>query len=647
MGWSFNKVTTKKGTKYRVHVSFRKEGKPTSTNCGYIDNIEQLKKEYGEKFDDFINKEGEKIYQKWLETLKTKHTFTLNESDENDDGYLVFSGQYYLKTIRNNLGLTKLINSYKELDKLKIQYNLSDLIFYLVSKQVLDPSSKFSSYKNQESFSLNPSIKNKEPFYNCLTTLAKHADEINLNTYKKALKYIGKSSKLYFYDVTTVNLSKSCPVNDLVGLKKGKEGIYGPIIQIGYLCDEWGLLIGLIVFNGSKNEQSTLKEQITKIYGTTKVKDVVICTDAGLCSIKNKRYCEKNFKGYITTQSLKINKVPADVSEWALNYKYKVGDEELTKNEIVAKYHKLLDDGNFEEAERLMNKSFFGNRWFKTIISVDYKQKEKLINMSGIKRKSNKETLQNFDEKQLSTIKKGSPLKITFEQRLVISFNLKYYFSQLYDIEKDVEKAKKAIEDKLDVKGSSKKDFKRFLSTSNITSQGEVVEEIPTTFLEDVYQDEVKYCGLYCQATNLSDDEHTIYNSSRERWVIENLFRTAKTDLEMSKVYLQDVDHIIGHFEICFLAQTLLRTFVYKIYNSLNHKDKQIGKIETSDNQKITQDEIIEELRSLKGFIKNDDNGVKCLISCSRKNDINKLFAETFKYSVTLQARPLENFKKI
>ena len=105
------------------------------------------------------------------------------------------------------------------------------------------------------------------------------------------------------------------------------------------MCDEWGLLIGLLVFKGSESEQETLKEQITKLYGSTKLKDVVICTDAGLCSLKNKRFSEHTFKGYITTQSLKKNKVPnhPDIMNVTCDTMYKeMNDSRL--NYVISKY---------------------------------------------------------------------------------------------------------------------------------------------------------------------------------------------------------------------------------------------------------------------------------------------------------------------
>ena len=648
MARSFIETTTKKGTKYRVHVSYRKEGKTTSTNCGCIENIEKIKKEHPDDFDSFIRNEGQKIYDERKETLSTKHTFVFDDSKDNEDAYSVNIGQCYLKKIWNNLGINKLMHEIKPKDKMKFKYDLNELAFYLVSKQILDPKSKLKAFQDRERFLFHPDVKQIEPFYHCLSILSKHANEINLSTYKKAKKYIEKSSKLYFYDVTSVNLSKKCPVNDIVGLKKGKEGIYGPLIQIGYLCDEWGLLIGLLVFKGSESEQETLKEQITKLYGSTKLKDVVICTDAGLCSLKNKRFSEHTFKGYITTQSLKKNKVPNHVRERALDYKYKVGNEMLTKEEIVQKYEELIRNGQKEEAEILYSKTFFGSRRFVTTSTISFDKKEKIKSMKTTENfEKSCKTLAKYSENEFKKIEKSKPLTLTFEQRLVISFSLKYYFAQLSDLEKDKAKAEDAIKNQTNINGSSKKDFKRFLTTTKASEDGEIVEEIPLKFLTDVYEAEKRMCGLYCQATNLDDKESVIYKSARERWVIEDSFRTAKSDLSMGTVYLSTIDHIKGHFEICFLAQTLLKVFIYKIYNRLEETDTQIGKLNCVDREIYTKDNILNELRELTGLIKKDSNNVLCVISERKKNELNKLFASTFKFSMTKQVSIVSELKKI
>lgn len=648
MKWNFTKATTKKGTKYWVHVSYRKEGKPTSTNCGYIDNIEEIQKEHPNDFDEFIRSKGQEIFETWEASLGNKHSFTFSEASENEDAYIVNVGQCYLKKLWSTLGMEKLLDNIKPENHMKYKYDLNDVVFYLVSKQILDPTSKLQSFKDQEKFIFNPHLESIDPFYDCLSILAKNADNINLSTYKKASKYLQKSSKLYFYDVTTVNMSKTCPTNEIIGLKKGKEGIFGPLIQVGYLCDEWGLLIGLLVFNGSKNEQSTLEEQIKKIFDSSKLKNIVICTDAGLCSLKNKRYAERVFKGYITTQSLKKKKVPETVRKRALDYKYTVGDEKLTKEQIVEKYESLLEQNRLSEAEAIFNKTFFGSRRYKTKSQLSSENKEIVKSMTMAENsevKSN--SLAKVSEKDLNNIKKGKPLTIEFEQRLVLSFSLKYYYSQLKDLNNDAEKAKNAISNHININGSAKKDFKRFLTTTKTTSEGEIIEEIPTTFLEDVYNYEKSMCGLYCQATNLDDEESVIYSSARERWVIEDSFRTSKSDLNMSKVFLSNIDHIIGHFELCFLAQTLLKVFLYKIYNYLGEENSQIGRLKDNDLSSFTKNNILKELRDLTGMIKRDNDNVACVISTQKKNEINKVFAEVFKFSLTKHVTSLYELTKI
>ena len=256
-------------------------------------------------------------------------------------------------------------------------------------------------------------------------------------------------------------------------------------------------------------------------------------------------------------------------------------------------------------------------------------------------------TLTKYSENEFKKIEKSKPLTLTFEQRLVISFSLKYYFAQLSDLEKDKAKAEDAIKNQTNINGSSKKDFKRFLTTTKASEDGEIVEEIPLKFLTDVYEAEKRMCGLYCQATNLDDKESVIYKSARERWVIEDSFRTAKSDLSMGTVYLSTIDHIKGHFEICFLAQTLLKVFIYKIYNRLEETDTQIVKLDCVDREIYTKDNILNELRELTGLIKKDSNNVLCVISERKKNELNKLFASTFKFSMTKQVSIVSELKKI
>ena len=53
------------------------------------------------------------------------------------------------------------------------------------------------------------------------------------------------------------------------------------------------------------------------------------------------------------------------------------------------------------------------------------------------------------------------------------------------------------------------------------------------------------------------------------------------------------------------------------------------------------------ELKSVFELIKKDSNNVLCVISERKKNELNKLFASTFKFSMTKQVSIVSELKKI
>ena len=72
----------------------------------------------------------------------------------------------------------------------------------------------------------------------------------------------------------------------------------------------------------------------------------------------------------------------------------------------------------------------------------------------------------------------------------------------------------------------------------------------------------------------------------------------------------------------------------------------QIGKMDKQNEDYFSFDDICEELRKLKGFIQEDTNEVKCVNTLRAKNALNTLMAKTFKYSLTMSTRTLDEFMK-
>lgn len=669
---SFHIVNEKRKNGYAVVVrsTIRNEkGNSTSVNCGILGYLIDLQKEFGDEYETKIKERANEVYTTWFRNNSEKFVTTIFADEDETEDNVFYSAQLYLRSIWNKLDLPSFLENIKKESKGKWKYDLNEVVFYLTTVQLLNSSSKLSAYNQAKNYLIKPKNLTLDSLYDCLDVLADNMDIINSYTYKKVQKYLEKKSSLYFYDVTTVNMSQSVDESFLVGLKKGKEGIYGPVIQIGVVCDEWGLLVGMYVFNGRSNEQDSLKEQIERIFASDECKNVVICTDAGLCSAKNKRYLEKNFKGYIITQPLSYKKVPDYVRNWAIDNAFEPNNvykriiletangqpidiekeaKEMTKNKIIELYEKLIkEDPNSELAKDLYEQTFYKSRWVKCESKIykdinkgeEFKFKEIYVNKKDDKALS----LKDKSEKDFDTSNsKKDYIKIEYEQRLVVSFSLKYYYKQLKELDDEKEKAENAVKNNYDINSKSNKDYRRFIKSHHATPNGEAANEIANSFDNDKYEFEKSLCGLYCQATNLSDESKDIYSHSRNRWQIEYSFRTAKTFEGFGTVYLQTTKHIIGHFELCFLAQEIFKTLVYKIYNHLGEKDSIIGRMKDEEKSKIfTVDKIMNELVDLKTLKMVDDRQRTFFRTLTKKDEINTVLAEIFDFSLTKKGKLL------
>lgn len=669
---SFHIVNEKRKNGYAVVVrsTIRNEkGKSTSVNCGILGSLDDLKKEFGDEYEIKIKERANEIYTQWFRNNSEKFVTTIYADEDETEDNVFYSSQLYLRKIWNDLGLSRFLDGIKADSKGKWHYDFNEVVFFLTTIQLLNSSSKLSAYNNAKNYLIKPKNLTLDSLYDCLDVLADNMDIINNYTYKQVKKYLDKKATLYFYDVTTVNMSQSVDESFLVGLKKGKEGIYGPLIQIGVVCDQWGLLVGMYVFNGRSNEQDSLKEQVERIFASNECKNVVICTDAGLCSAKNKRYLEKNFKGYIITQPLSYKKVPDYIRDWAIDNAFDANNvykniiletaknqpiniekevKEMTKNKIIELYEKLIkEDPNSDLAKDLYNQTFYKSRWVKCESKI-YKDKNKKEEFKFkeiyVNKKNDKElSLKDKSEKDFdASNSKKDYIKIEYEQRLVVSFSLKYYYKQLKELDEEKEKAKNAANNNYDISSKSNKDYRRFVISHPTTQNGEVAKEIANCFDNERYEFEKSLCGLYCQATNLSDESKDIYRYSRERWQIEYAFRTAKTFEGLGTVYLQTTKHIIGHFELCFLAQEIFKALVYKIYNHLGYKDCVIGRMPDEEKSKIfTIDKIMDELVNLKTLKMVDDRQRTFFRTLTKKDEINTTLAEVFDFSLTKKGKLL------
>ena len=404
--------------------------------------------------------------------------------------------------------------------------------------------------------------------YRCLDILAANTDIINTYTYKELKKYKNLNSKIYYYDCTNFYFdTDNC--DDFRRMSKSKEGIYAPLVQLGALIDDKGFLVGMLVFNGSKNEQDTLKTVEQKLQKQFSIKNIIICTDAGLNSSDNRYFNSQENRKFICTQPLSKLK-------------------EHIKKRVKSNSNRKLLNGNDTALtpEKLCN--LYENAKGKDVETYANIVIYKVVNI--------KENIDIKDELDNSKKKKVKD----FEQTLIVSFSLKYKLMQNYYFIKDLNKAKECIEHPSEFNKNTSHCFKRLVKNIRYNNETGVITSQKLSLNEDKIEKETEFFGYYCIATNLDETPSKIVSLNKYRWNIEYMFRTMKTNLNAQPLFVFTEEHIKGHLEIACLAINVLRLLHLDMYKAMG-KTEDIGILddEDPDYEWLTLNKILDTLRDI------------------------------------------------
>ena len=158
--------------------------------------------------------------------------------------------------------------------------------------------------------------------------------------------------------------------------------------------------------------------------------------------------------------------------------------------------------------------------------------------------------------------------KQVIEQKLIVSYSIKYRDFMRHVREGQIERAKRIVESgEKTINKKKQNDPKRFIKTDHATKDGEAAELSVSYIDESVIADEEKYDGFYAVCTNLDDSVSSIVKANKRRWEIEECFRIMKTDFEARPVYLNRQDRILAHFITCFIALIVFRYVEKKLDN--------------------------------------------------------------------------------
>lgn len=420
---------------------------------------------------------------------------------------LLNGGYLFLQKIFYQLNLDKICLEISQ--KYKFEYDLCAILAMLIYGRVIFPCSKQASFEEAKNLLEPPSFA-KHDVYRALEVLAKESNFIQNELYKNSKTVLSRNDNILFYDCT--NFFFEIEKED--GLKQygvSKEHRPNPIVQMGLFMDADGIPLAFSINPGNTNEQLTLQPLEKKIINDFNKSRFVVCTDAGLSSLANRRFNNVHNRAFITTQSLK--KLKDFQKKWALdksNWKLFDSNETFNLDEVEA---------NSELQEKLWNRTFYKERWF---------------NENGL------------------------------EQRYIVTFSFRYKAYMQSIREKQISRAMDMAEKK-QIKRKNMNDPSRFLSQFFLDGNGQICDKSVVMLNEKTILNEAMYDGFYCTATNLDDDAAFIIKVNHRRWEIEESFRIMKSEFKARPVYLSRDDRIKAHFLTCFLALYLFRILEKKL----------------------------------------------------------------------------------
>jgi transposase len=416
-----------------------------------------------------------------------------------------FNGGYlFLQQIYHELGLHKIC---KEIStKYKFEFDLNSVLSRLIYARIIFPSSKRTTYKLSKEFIEKSNFKIQH-IYRALEVIAKETDSMQSTLYKNSIKISKRNTGVLYYDCTNYFFE----IEQEEGLKQygvSKEHRPNPIVQMGLFMDGDGIPLAFNINKGNTNEQVTMRPLEEKILSDFNLSRFVVCTDAGLASKENRKFNDKGERAFITTQSIK--QLKKHLKEWALatNGWYLAGDA------------KLYDIAAIDEEEH-KDKIFHKERWIKE---------------DGL------------------------------EQKLVMTYSVKYKNYQRQIRDSQIERAQKAINVGVSkLKKRNPNDYRRFIEKTSCTADGEVAETEIYDINAELIAAEEAFDGFYAVCTNLEDDAGAIAEINKRRWEIEECFRIMKSELKARPVYLSRDDRITAHFTTCFIALIVYRMLERKL----------------------------------------------------------------------------------
>ena len=580
LGWSKTKYSVSYCVKKTIYVN----GKNKDLVIKRLGSEKQICEKYNvtdakvwaQEQVDKMNEEDKEKNSKFIIELCAGRDLNKDEQRKFNGGYLFLQNVYY------ELGLHKICRAISK--RHLFEYDLNNILSRLIYTRILYPSSKKSSFEESKRFIEQPSFELHD-IYRALSVIAKESDYIQSRLFKNSSAIRKRNTQVIYYDCTNFYFEIDSAEDDKQ-FGKSKENRPLPIVGMGLFMDSEGIPISFSIFPGNRNEQMTMIPLEKKMLEKFDMSKFVVCTDAGLSSATNRVFNsydgEDGMRAYITTQPIKTLK--GFLQEWCLaDDGWTLDGDSSDKQYRISELDDKLDK----------DKIFYKTRWIK--------------------------------EEGIVHTEKGDKKQI-IEQKLIVSYSIKYRDFMRHVREGQIERALRMVESgEKTINKKKQNDPKRFIKTDHATKDGEVAELSLSYIDESVIADEEKYDGFYAVCTNLDDSVSSIVKANKRRWEIEECFRIMKTDFEARPVYLNRQDRILAHFITCFIALIVYRYLEQKLDN------------------KYTIDQIIPTLQEM-DFMKYEGKGYQPVYT---RTELTDALHEAFGFCTSKEIVPVAKMRNI
>lgn len=477
-----------------------------------------------------------------------------------DHLYTFNVGYLFLQSLYHRLKIDRICKQITERHGFK--YDLDSILSRLIYGRILEPCSKRATAEFSKTLLEKPNF-DAHQIYRALDILAEESDFIQSELYKNSFALGKRHTDVIYYDCT--NFFFEIEQSDEDGLRqygKGKENRPLPIVEMGMFMDRDGIPLAICINPGNTNEQVTLKpieKRIVSDYGMSKF---IVCTDAGLSSKANRKFNDIQNRAFIVTQSIK--KLTSELKEWALSSEgwLLCGAKNKRKKFDITKL----------DPERYKNSTFYKERW----------------------------------------VDRG-----TFEEKIIVTFSLKYQKYQRKIRQGQIDRAQRAIDNgSANRSKKNQNDFRRFISKLNTTGDGEVAENVSFSLDQERIEEEKRYDGFYAVCTNLDDDPNNIISVNQQRWEIEESFRIMKSDFDARPVYVRNDPRIEAHFLTCFMALVLYR-----------YLEREIG-------EKYTCDQLLDTIQNMDVRELVGEGYIPCYTRTNITDDLHDAFGFRTDYQI-------------